>query len=126
MNKLIAVVITIVSLSTFALAESYTINNGNGASCSSNESSGKSVEYSLDTIDLMEMGEQGIKAGIKFKFQLGKGKLQKVDCNRLFNISVQKEQMELDRAKLEIEILKAQLIAVQNGEQIVINTGSDW
>ena len=74
----------------------------------------------------MEMGEQGIKAGIKFKFQLGKGKLQKVDCNRLFNISVQKEQMELDRAKLEIEILKAQLIAVQNGEQIVINTGSDW
>jgi len=130
MKKLILMITFFVSLSTFALSDNYTVNNGNGASCSSSESSGRSVEYSLDTIDLMDLGgDQGIKAGVKFKFELGKGKLKRVNCNRLFDISVQKEQLELDRAKLQIELLKAQLEAVKNGTadaNSIQSTGSDW
>tara|TARA_R110002167_G_scaffold18630_2_gene69531 strand:- start:219 stop:416 length:198 start_codon:yes stop_codon:yes gene_type:complete len=59
-------------------------------------------------------------------FQLGKDKLKKIDCSRLFDISIQREQLELDKARLEIQLLKAQISATKNGTEAPKAIGDDW
>ena len=74
------------------------------------------------------VSQQG-KLVAKFTIGLGK-KSKKIDCNRLYNISVKREQLSLDKANLEIELLKAQLEAFKSGkapkEAVEINNGDDW
>lgn len=109
-------------LTTTANANNYNIRNANGASCSQTENTGKSFEIgtSFDSFN-----DKAVVSAT-WKFELGRDKLRKIDCNRLFNVSVKREQLELDTAYLEIELLRAQIAAVKNGTEAPMATGDDW
>lgn len=119
---LLAGFVAVLSLTTAANANNYNIRNANGASCSQTENTGKSFELgtSFDSFN-----DKAVVSAT-WKFELGKDKLQKVDCNRLFNLSVKREKLELDKAYLELELLRAQIAAAKNGTEAPKATGDDW
>jgi len=119
---LLAGFVAALSLTTAANANNYNVRNANGASCSQTESTGKSFEIntSLDSFN------DRAQVSATWKFELGRDKLQKIDCNRFFNLSVKREQLELDKAYLELELLRAQIAAVKNGTEAPKAVGEDW
>ena len=119
---LLAAFVVVSLLTTPASANNYNIRNAQGASCSQTESTGKSFEIgtSFDSFN------DKATVSATWKFELGRDKLKKVDCNRLYNVSVKREQLELDKAYLELELLRAQIAAAKNGTEPPKATGDDW
>ena len=109
--------------STASSANSYNISTSNGAGCVQNESTGRSMEtdvsYNTET--------KGSIITLKYKVEFGKGNLDKLDCSRLYNITVEKQQLQLDTSKLELELLKLQIKALKEGKPAtVISNANDW
>ena len=68
---------------------------------------------------------------IKFKVEFGRGKPKKSGCEELYVIAVARDQLELDKASLELELLRAQIAALQstdnaNVQSISTSGGDDW
>ena len=64
---------------------------------------------------------------LKYKVEFGQGSLAKVDCSRLYNITVEKQQLQLDTSRLELELLKLQIKALKDGQPAtVISDVNDW
>lgn len=62
-----------------------------------------------------------------YKIELGKKKLRKVDCNRLYDISIKRQELQLQREQLELVLLQAQINALKNKETIVpVTSVDDW
>lgn len=125
MRKLICLVAFAVGLSSSAQADSYNVNTSNGSGCSQNETSNKNFSFGSEFDTERQQG----KLIAKFTIELGR-KGRKIDCNRLYNITVKREQLALDKANLEIDLLKAQLETLKSGktpqEVVEINNGDDW
>ena len=110
------------SFMTAANANNYNVRNSNGASCSQTESTGKSFELGT-TYDSYN---DDVTLSATWKFELGKQKLRGVNCNRLYDVSIKREQLELDKAYLELQLLRAQIAAVKNNKEAPKSTGDDW
>ena len=109
--------------STASSANSYNISTSNGAGCVQNESTGKSMETGINH----NTTTQQSTITLKYKVEFGKGSLAKVDCSRLYNITVEKQQLQLDTSKLELELLKLQIKALKEGKPAtVISNANDW
>ncbi len=125
MKKLLCLAACVFGLSFSAQADSYNVTTSNGSGCSQNEASNKNFSFGSEFDTVSQQG----KLVAKFTIELGK-KSRKIDCNRLYNISVKREQLSLDKANIEIELLKAQLEALKSGkapkEAVGINNGDDW
>ena len=65
---------------------------------------------------------------VRYKVEFGKGSLKKIDCGSLYAISVAKQQLQLDKSLLELELLRAQIAAVKRGEPIApaVTNSNDW
>jgi len=64
---------------------------------------------------------------LRYTVEFGKGNLAKVDCSRLYNITVEKQQLQLDTSRLELELLKLQIKALKDGKPAtVISNVNDW
>ena len=131
MKTLITSLILATSLAGAAHANGYNINTSNNSSCSQNESAstGRSMEFNtkLDTFT------NNAQIGFTYRIELGKKKINKIDCNRLFNIEIASQQLKLEKSRMELELLKAQ-IALTKQNMIegkpapapTANGGSDW
>tara|TARA_B110000093_G_scaffold149755_1_gene163408 strand:+ start:3428 stop:3802 length:375 start_codon:yes stop_codon:yes gene_type:complete len=119
---LLAAFVAALSLTTIANANNYNVRNSNGAACSQSEDTGSKMEVGTTYNSFSD----STSVTAKWTFELGKGKLKKIDCNRLFNISIAREQLELDRARLEIQLLKAKIEAAKNSTEAPEPLGDDW
>lgn len=119
---LAASVLVSLSMATLASASSnsYTVNSSDGASCSQNEQSGSQVEFGTDLDSVTNEG----RVFVKWVVKVGHEDLSKIDCSRLYNIEVQMQELQLDRLKMEIAMLKAQL-ANPNSKDLPAS-GDDW
>ena len=64
---------------------------------------------------------------LKYKVEFGKGNLAKVNCSRLYNITIEKQQLQLDTSRLELELLKLQIKALKEGQPAtVVSNANDW
>jgi len=127
MKKLLCLAVFALGYSSLsAQADSYTIATKDGSTCSQQESkSDKSFSFGTD----FDTQKQEGTLTARFTIELGGNKVRKVDCNRLYNISVQREQLALDKALLEIELMKAQIEAIKSGktlEQVDTIGANDW
>jgi len=95
-------------------ADNYTVSTSHGSTCSQSQTN-SNKKFSVGTDFDTEKQEGTVSA--KFTIALGGKKTRKIDCNRLYEISVKSEQLSLDRANLEIDLLKAQLQAIKSGKQ---------
>ncbi len=107
---------------TVANANSYNVRNSDGAGCSQNEDTGKSLEFGTT----YDSASDNTTFSAMWTFQLGKQKMRKIDCNRLFDITVAREQLELDKARLELQLLRAQIKAAKSGTEAPQSVGDDW
>mgnify|MGYP003645733444 CR=1 FL=1 len=119
---LLAAFVAALSLTTIANANSYNIRNANGAGCSQTESTGKQFQLGTNFNTLSDSAT----VSATWTIDLGRDKLKKIDCNRLYDISIEKENLELTKARLEIELLRAQIAAANNGTEMPKSTGDDW
>ena len=112
--------------SLVAQADSYTIATKDGSTCSQQESkSDKSFSFGTN----FDTQKQEGTLTARFTIELGGNKVRKVDCNRLYNISVQRDQLALDKALLEIELMRAQIDAIKAGrplEEGATIGANDW
>ena len=119
---LLAGFVVALSLTTAANANNYSVRNSNGAGCTQTEDTGKQLEFGTS----FNSANDSATMSATWTFQLGKDKLKKIDCGRLFDISIQREQLELDKARLEVQLLKAQISATKNGTEAPKAIGDDW
>ena len=119
---LLAAFVAALSLTTAANANSYNVRGSNGAGCSQAEDTGKELKFGTS----YDSASDNTTLSATWTFQLGREKLKKIDCNRLFNITIQKEQLELDKARLELVLLRAQIAAAKNGTEAPKLIGDDW
>lgn len=119
---LLAASVAVLSLTTVANANNYNVRNSNGAGCSQSEKSGNTFELGTS----YNSGNDSATVSATWKFDLGRKGASTIDCNRLFNISVAREQLELNRARLEIDLLKAQIKAAKEGKEPMPDASNDW
>lgn len=115
----------VVALSSTASAGSITTSNG--ASCNddyrSNEDTGRSFEVYADT----NVKTNDTQIGFKYTIQLGKQKyinkpITRLDCSHLYDLELQKQQLEVQRLRAELAALKA---AAKAGNTVATQQ-DDW
>ena len=124
MNKLLLSLGCVLALSsTVSSANSYNISTSNGGSCVQNESTGKSMETGIN----YNTATKGSAITLTYRVEFGKGSLAKINCSRLYNITVEKQQLQLDTSRLELELLKLQIKALKDGQPAtVVSNVNDW
>ena len=68
---------------------------------------------------------------VRFKVEFGRGNLPSSNCTQLYDIAVARDQIALDKASLELELLRAQIAALQSADNspvqsILTSGGDDW
>jgi hypothetical protein len=119
--SLVLSVLSAVALSSMAAANSYNVQTSNGAGCTQNENTGRSVEFGADMNTYTNEGT----VSFTYNIQLGRDKLKKIDCSRMYDIEVSRQQMELERQRLELQLLRTQ-IAQAKAEKREITSSDDW
>jgi hypothetical protein len=111
-----------------ASADSYNVQTSDGAGCSQNESTGRSVEFGANVNTFTQEAE----VSVMYKIELGKKKLRRnrVNCNDLYDISLRRQNLQLRREQLEIELLRVQLANAKaqnnNNNNATITSSDDW
>ena len=119
---LLAASVAALLFTTAAHSNSYNIRNSNGSGCSQSEGTGRGFE----AYTTHDSTSDTTTLSATWTFELGKEKLQKIDCNRLYEISIRHEQLKLDKAYLELELLRAQIKAAKAGKTVPKPAGDDW
>lgn len=123
MSALIAT--TSILFASASYAESYNVRSSDGAGCSQNETNKGQMEFGTE----MNTATQEGSVFAKWTIQLGGKKVARIDCNRLFNITVASQQLELEKARLELDLLRAQIAAAKAAAdrgEVAASTGDDW
>lgn len=144
MKKLLTTTALIATIATSAAAENYgsssssqslgrdTVHTSSGSACSQSLSTGKHFETGLQRTD-----SGGVGGFIKLVWTLGAKKVNRVDCNAMYNNEVAKQSFELQKMQIELQILKDQLARAQSdktktnaelsSDVVYISTnGNDW
>jgi len=119
--SLVLSVLSAVALSSTASANSYNIQTSNGAGCSQNEDTGRSVQFGADVNTYTNESN----FSVTYSIQLGRDKLKKIDCSAMYNLEVSRQRMELEKQRLELELLRAQ-IANAKAQKKEVTLGDDW
>ena len=129
MKKVLKLAVYVLALSSIAAtvsANSYNVRSENGTSCSQNdnsEGSSVSTEVQHNTATLAS------RVIVRYTYKFGNKDVEKVDCNRLFNINVANQQLQLEKAQMEVELLKLQIAAAKSPpttEELNFDGGDDW
>lgn len=123
MKKLVLLVVCALGLSSNVYADTYSVRTSEGASCNQNDSTGESLTFGTR---LNPMG--GGSFEIQYKMELGGSKRRKINCGRLYNISVQTEELKLEKQRLELTLLKLQIKQARNkkNNDSLKEAGNDW
>lgn len=65
----------------------------------------------------------GVTAFVKMTWVLGQHKIPQIDCDKLFNIELAKQELELEKLRLELQIMKDKIAKSGSTE---VTTGDDW
>lgn len=89
--------------------------SSNGSECSINRETGSNLNVGTFAKESYQ-GEMDQGIFVEFSFKLGKQR-SRIDCNRLYDLEVERQSLEIEKLKAELELLRA------SGNT---NTGSDW
>ena len=88
-----------------ASANSYSIQSDSGAKCSRNEDKGPQMELGA----AFNEDRGGASVSIKYVFQLGQKKANKINCRKMYSNVTKKQDLELIKLEMEIELLRKQI-----------------
>jgi len=118
-NKLTFVALFVLGLSSIAQAEERVqIQNAFGNSCSSDKSSGKSLEFSTQVDPFTQTGSMRMA----YKIELGRDNSRSVNCVQMYDNSLAMEAIELRKAQIELTILERKMIQGNSSSSY----GDDW
>ena len=122
MKKQVLLAVCVLGLSSTALhASNQSVTTSNGSGCSNSHNTGHTMSAGTE----VDSNTDGVTAFVKMTWTLGQNKINKIDCERLFNIEVAKQQLELEKLQLELELMKAKIANAKNTNE-TINTSDDW
>lgn len=122
MKKHLLLAVCVLGLSSTALqASNQSITTSNGSGCTNSGDTGHTMSAGTE----VNSETDGVTAFVKMTWTLGQNKINKMDCNKLFNIEVAKQQIELEKLQLELELMKASIANAKNNNE-TINTNNDW
>ena len=122
MKKQVLLVVCALGLSSTALhASNHSISTSNGSGCTNSHDTGHTMSAGTE----VDSNTDGVTAFVKMTWTLGQNKINKIDCQRLFDIEVAKQQLELEKLQLELELMKAKIANAKNTNE-TINTSDDW
>jgi len=125
MKKQVLLVVFALGLSSTVFADNYSVRTADGTSCNSSETT--AADVSVGTRFNEETGTGSFEA--RYTYQLGKKKQSKLNCKRLYDIALSKERLKLEKAQLELELLKIQMMRAQRdkiSDIETLSTGDDW
>ena len=125
MKKLALLVVYALGLSSNVYADTYSVKTAEGASCNQNESGRESITFGTR----VDPTGRNTSFEIKYKMELGTSKRKKINCGRLYNISVQTEQLKLEREMLQLKLLKLQIKQASDKTNNVVTpmeVNDDW
>tara|TARA_R110002096_G_scaffold118336_2_gene256221 strand:- start:57 stop:392 length:336 start_codon:yes stop_codon:yes gene_type:complete len=110
-----------------ASANSFNISSSNGSACTNTETSGRTMETGVDYNSVTRASV----ISVRFKVEFGRGNLKSSNCAQLYDITVARDQLALDKASLELELLRAQIAALQSADNSPVQSistsgGDDW
>ena len=124
MKKQVLLVVCVLGLSSTAYSNSYSVRTSDGTQCNQNEDTGRVLEIGTAMDD---NGFGSLQA--TYRVQLGKKKHRAMNCGALYEIALQREQLKLKKAKLELQLLETQIVQYKtsdpNGPE-VLEIGDDW
>ena len=106
-------------------ANSYTITSANGSGCAQSETARSTIESGV----AYDTDNRTATISIQYTHKIGKRSRPIIVCDDLYQINVKKQQLDLDKAILELELLKAQLQQVKDGtlnSKELITNQDDW
>jgi hypothetical protein len=109
----------VLASSSMVMAANSSVSTSNGARCTQNEDSGHTVEIGTEINTETQKGS----VFVKVVFKLGNADVTTLNCNRMYNNEVTKQELELEKLKMQINVLKAQLNQPKTDKLI---TGDDW
>ena len=120
MKKHLLLAVYVLGLSSTALhASNQSITTSNGSGCTNNQSTGQTMSVGTE----VDSDSQSATAFVKLEWELGRHKIPQIDCDRLFNIELAKQELELEKLRLELKIMKDKIAKSGSAE---ITTGDDW
>jgi hypothetical protein len=120
MKKHLLLAVCALGLSSTALhASNQSVTASNGSGCTNNQSTGQTMSVGTE----VDSDSQSATAFVKLEWELGRDKIPKIDCDRLFNIELAKQELELEKLRLELQIMKDKIAKSGSTE---ITTGDDW
>ena len=116
--------------SSMALAGSITTSNGASCNDSYNQQQNVGPELSLNS-SMTEGGDVNVGVSYKITFKpknrkVYDGDIQRVDCYNMLKVEEKKQQIELQRMQLELELLKAQVAQAKRNSDVTLLEGDDW
>jgi hypothetical protein len=122
MKKQVLLAACVLGLSSTALhASSQSVTTSNGSGCSNSKDTGHTMSVGTE----VNSDNQSATAFVKLEWTLGQSKIPTINCNKLFNIEVAKQRLELEKLQLELELMKAKIANAKNTNE-TINTVDDW
>ena len=120
MKKHLLLAVCALGLSSTALhASNQSVTTSNGSGCTNNQSTGQTMSVGTE----VDSDSQSATAFVKLEWELGRHKIPQIDCDRLFNIELAKQELELEKLRLELKIMKDKIAKSGSAE---ITTGDDW
>jgi len=120
MKKHLLLAVCALGLSSTALhASNQSVTTSNGSGCTNNQSTGQTMSVGTE----VNSDSQSATAFVKLEWELGRDKIPRIDCDRLFNIELAKQELELEKLRLELQIMKDKIAKSGSTE---ITTGDDW
>ena len=107
------------------------VRTSTGAECQTSLDTGKYMNigtYAVngDTATSVDRNDVGVYANLTV--MLGRDKIKRVNCNKLYDLQAQRDSVEIQRLQEEIALMKAQTEAMlaAGKEATVTPAGDDW
>lgn len=65
---------------------------------------------------------------VSYTKKLGGSTGKKINCGRLYHISLEREKLKLEKARLEVELMRVQIRNARNNkdDESLTDVGDDW
>lgn len=138
MKNVILATVAAATLASAASAESLNLSAGSdrirtshGAECQTSLDTGKyfHIESFANKDNMGNQTDFGVQVGVTFMLGMDKINSRRVDCNRMYDLQVQRDQLELIKMREEIALLRAQRKALLEGQAAATAApaaGDDW
>ena len=107
------------------------VRTSTGAECQTSLDTGKYFNTGVYAVneDTLTSNSDDVGVYANYTVMLGRDKIERVNCNRLYDLQVQRDSVEIARLQEEINLMRAQteaMLAAGKEAALAPASGDDW